>query len=825
MFIVVKLLFYQQALKRLRTDSYQRRRVVAVNAFVRTMQLAAYNNDTAAFTAAAANIKDRAANYALDHRNLYFGFKDGSGIPPSVWDKMIHFQQDPTIPVKRFFPSADGARTYTDTMNFSFWDVGNMWSLVCKRISITPLEAFREVRSNRDVRLLFTNVMGPIHDALTTSGVLYKEEVLNIIDKSKWIILAVAAVSILALVCLELFVFRPSFKKARRPRAVSHRLVAPHALHPRPLVRAQVRATMRGVSDILSNIPRHLLKQIAKHYGKMHEKENEGSDDEAKGKGSEHGTDESDAEKEGEGDKGSGEGSGDESGGEKRKGHLKGRRRGRTGDQVRDVSEAPSEDESEAAERRRRGRRARSKRRDSDSSSDDDKARRKRKARAAAKAKASGAKAGAGGSGGDGESGEEEAGRPKPRVTSEMALDLALEDADTEAEAADRDREAAAIASAAELAIERASTGDIDRETGSGGGDVSAALGVPVEVLPVNSLERIAALSPSFSDGRPSPPHSLRIGGSSDREEAEDGIEKILSLSLEAKPASKPALGKGPRSFEAPAESLKLRGGRRRSSQLSSEAALDGPAGKYEQKGILRRQSKADLADAEEEKGASGKESRREKRGGRKEKMEKVSKKDGAEDGKDEADKKRKKAKEGEKKKAQADAADAKKDTGPDVLTVLTYKYLTAFVILGAIIAVNFFVCFFILEKGKPFAAELDYSGRRRSVAREIYFYAKELYVNDGMYLARAPLYARMKNRLDRLRLHEQNLKFGNSLAEFQLPGTDKRNAKLDALMYDSPQCLLANKEKCTETRNEDMQLVSNGTPFTLRGQRRAFLP
>eukprot|EP00741_Cyanophora_paradoxa_P000768 tig00000058_g740.t1 len=212
MFVAVKLLFgeFTFANDRLRFNSYQRRRVVAVNNMVRWMHLGAHSNDTALFTKWAKEIGIRSRDFSKDHRGLYFGYDD-LGMPPASSPAIVNWWKEPSVKIRKYFP---GPPLYQTEESMSIWDAGNAIMLACRRISLTSLDNFREISSNKEVRFVFENCachfpsMFGILDSMNEGALIYEDEVMGVISKAQWVLLAICVVSVLTLVSEALFVFR-----------------------------------------------------------------------------------------------------------------------------------------------------------------------------------------------------------------------------------------------------------------------------------------------------------------------------------------------------------------------------------------------------------------------------------------------------------------------------------------------------------------------------------------------------------------------------------------------------------------------------------------
>eukprot|EP00741_Cyanophora_paradoxa_P019201 tig00000215_g18537.t1 len=255
---------------------------------------------------------------------------------------------------------------------------------------------------------------------------------------------------------------------------------------------------------------------------------------------------------------------------------------------------------------------------------------------------------------------------------------------------------------------------------------------------------------------------------------------------------------------------MQLRPPRRRSSVETG--AVQGAAAT----GILRKQmslEESKMLDPEATKGAAAAEADAEE-----------SKKEAAAKAEKEAAD-RKKEEEERKSKKKKGKAEEGESRGPDVLDLLTRKYMLSFILIGGIFIANFLICYFILDAGKNFAFEINLAGRRRSIAREVAFYTRELYINDGIFLPRAEIFHRLVQKarapmftqlVALFKEIHQGLKSGDPA--HNVYGADGRNKELDRIMYDAPQCLRLAADKCNRDRVHDIELVDNGLDALVMG-------
>eukprot|EP00741_Cyanophora_paradoxa_P008287 tig00001284_g8016.t1 len=803
MFIAVKLLFveYTQASQRLRFLSFQRRRVVAVNNMIRWMHLSALGNGAPLA---------RAPCTPPPHGG--FGYED-TGMPPSTTPALVEYWRQPDADIIKFFP---GPPIYEIHERQSMWDAGNAIMIACRRISLMHPDNFRDLQKIKEVKFVFQNALFGILEELNVGAGLYEDEVMGVIEKAKWVLLAICCVSICTLISEALFVFRPSFKN--------------------------VRITMRGVSDILSGIPRPLLKQVAKHYSKAHKRaqDEDGSDASA-----------SDGEEGGKSRRGSASSSSEAASGDEDSDG--GRARSRSTRRLRLQRKKPAEEEAAGSDEE--GGPDPKSDGDREGGAGEKKARkkhggRKEKKRGASRRKQKKGKAAESDTGATSVTESEAEVKAAAAAAAVPVPPLPALKAGRRSRGGRRGawRRPDAGADAGPL-------GSFTGSTGSRTGGSGAKAAHPK--TPVSSV----------CPRRPGPPPPPRGPSGARRRQ-----EELLALP-DLMDAPYPEAGKGGKNGKAGGEERRaivadlfpelrrpsaalerrpsvasggmLRGGRPREPGRHDAGAGGGAGGEglpaalrlaigeeEDPKAALQLPPKA-APPAEE---GAGKGKGRKKRGegedpeaeaaksGKSEKKEKSSG-SGSSSG-DEAAKKKKK--EREKKKGEEGES-----RGPDILDMLTRKYTIAFVsmrrfcrtgarqrassqvIIGGIFIVNFIVCFVILDAGKGFAYEINLGGRRRSIAREVAFYARELYINDGIFLERQDIFERLQQKTELFKSIHQGLKFGDK--EFQVTGANGRNKALDTIMYDS-ECLRLQQSKCTPDRVEDMQLVVNGLDALVMG-------
>eukprot|EP00741_Cyanophora_paradoxa_P005938 tig00000949_g5756.t1 len=817
MFIAVKLLFveYSQNNNRLRFISFQRRRVVAVNNMIRWMHLGAITNNSALFKHWASEVGIRSKDFSYDHRGLYFGYDSGvaAGMPPSTNPEIVKYWKDKETAVVLHYP---GPPVYEIKEKQTIWDAGNTIMIMCRRISLMNPEHFRDIAKIREVKYVFQNALFGILDALNVGAGVYEDDVMNTIEKAKYILLAICLFSCLTLLCEALFVFRPSFKK--------------------------VRVTMRGVSDILEGIPRPLLKQVAKYYSKAQKRDREGDSEEEGEEGGKGGnsSDSSRSSKSGR------SGASDDEGRPKSARRAKKERRRPSKD---DASDSEG-DKEEKKERRKKGKKEKR-----------DKASKKGKKYEAEAKK------------GAGEASETDGNATQTLAEADEAAASGGEERKphrTESKLRAQDLAAleAPVAPAAAAAAEDASA----RAAGSRGGSAgsrrasappsrgsdrqrlmagSVAAGPARAPAVVGDLEVTSAPLRDILEGLAAPEEggegasSGRAGGRSDAGSLEAEVLAVPELQEDASGAAVHVLrgasaekgGKGGKEGLELALGGKLKSGsfnssvarnsassgsdderaaaaKRRSRTASIQLTQKPKLGRINSTGgagggILRKVAEG-VAQEEDSKAHAHKvhEHKKTKEGaessGDEGKKKEKKGKDSDDEKQKEKEKERKKKKE-EKKKQKGDEGEKQ---GADILTKLTYKYTASFFVIAGIFIINFVVCFVILDAGKNYSYEINLAGRRRSIAREVAFYARELYINDGIFLERDDIYGRLVKKAALFKEIHQALKFGDT--DLHVLGANGRNKQLDEVMYMST-CLRINEAKCTEGRVTDMQLVVNG--------------
>eukprot|EP00741_Cyanophora_paradoxa_P022879 tig00021522_g22099.t1 len=788
MFIAVKMLFveYSQNNSRLRFLSFQRRRVVHVNTMIRHMHLAARANNTELYAHWAKEIGIRAKDFSYDHRGLYFGYDD-LGIPPSTNPEIVKYWKAPDTEIVLHYP---GPPAYEIKEKQTIWDAGNGIMLMCRRISLMPPATFQgaNLLGIRELRYVFQNALFGILEALNVGAEIYEKDVIMTIEKAKYILLAICLFSCVTLLCLAVFVFRPSF--------------------------AKVRVTMRGMSDILEGIPRPLLKQIAKHYSKAQKRDREGdSEEEEEEEGGAKGANSSDSSRES--TKSLGSDGAEDGGRQKSARRSKPSRRSRASGKGKEREEKEAASESSADEKGKKERR-KGKRKEKGGS-------RKRGAAKKYEVEKSAGEAS--------ETTAAELEAPTESKRMSMPVDVVPAAA------------AAAPAPASATAVEKTSVDGAGSRGGSAGsrrasrppsGSAAAAAAGPAVV---GDLELEAPSSPEQG--------TLGVGGagtarSSEEPEAvlaipelRDADEALVHVLQSIRPASadsdklkansKTGVASAPASASSghgagswtpdEEDQRKERRDRSASIQLTQkprttplvrQGSNGGATG-----GILRKAAAEAAASADEDKPKAPAHHKRQASG--KEAQEGAEKSSSS--GED-AKKDKKKKKDAEQKQ-KARRGDEGEKQGADILTKLTYKYTAAFFVIAGIFIVNFMVCFIILDAGKNYAYEINLAGRRRSIAREVPFYARELYMQGVIFLPRAQVFERLMKKMALLKEIHQALKFGDP--ELNVLGANGRNKQLDAIMYE-PGCLRLNAAKCVDNRVADMQLVDNGLDALVLG-------
>eukprot|EP00741_Cyanophora_paradoxa_P017446 tig00020965_g16855.t1 len=774
MFIVVKIMFvqYDQALTRLRTISFQRRRVVAVNNMVRWMNLGSLRNNTALYSHWASEVGIRSKDFSQDHHGLYFGYTDRV-LPASSEGAVREFWGKPVLKVVKHFP---GPPLYEISEKQSIWDAGNEIMIACKRISLMHIDQFKDMQKLKEAKFVFQNALFGL---------------MGTIEKAKWIILAVCLVAQFLLIGEALFVFRPSFKA--------------------------VRLTMRGVSDILVGMPRALVKQTAKFYSKAHkrDKDNDGESNSDDSK-SHSGSSSDEGKSKGSGSSDRSDASDDEEG---RRAARRKRRVSRKkstartdegdeetvkGDDETAKGETSAEEEEEEDAKKKRGKHRKSK-------DKEEKHHHHRKGRKGSKA------------GKEAEKGGRGRGRSESEDAAEMEAELekARARALRRGPAAKKGKPRALEGAEAAPAVVMKMQATLLEEEAEGDGETRETTPSFQRLAPGDGEEADAAAGAGTDRSAASRivMHSLNVGHDPDDVKIESGVivspkeaprrSNLKELGLaelddlfdkirEGKDDGKPLRkgdpdakpGKKARRFSLfeIANSLGLQMQLRPPRRRSVEAGA-APAGAGQ--GILRKPSMDEKQMVEAVKGAEA---------------EGKAKGDKAEQ---EADEKKKKKEEEKKKKkaAKAAAAGEREGHGPDVLDLLTRKYMLSFILIGGIFIANFLICFFILDAGKNFAFEINLAGRRRSIAREVAFYTRELYINDGIFLERDDIYFRLVKKVALFKEIHQGLKSG-----------DPSLNELDKVMYDAPQCLRLAESKCTKDRVEDLELVDNGLDALVMG-------
>eukprot|EP00741_Cyanophora_paradoxa_P011966 tig00020572_g11562.t1 len=782
MYIVVKVLFgqYTNAMYLMRVASYQRRRIVAANSFMRSMHLSALRNNSVEFRQHADELRIRAEDFHGDHYGLYHGFPE-VGILPSKDPNTVAFWKKDDIPLIRVLPAtASGAPEYRRIDMRSVWDVGNVWIMKAKRLAYTTvIEKFHNPGALVDVLFLMNNSLGSVLDAIAGLNTAFTTEVYTIIDTSKIIFGCVMAFRIATLLVLTFAVFRPAFRK--------------------------VRGTMQGISTILTGLSKHSLKKMGRRYAKI--KGFKGGPERRHGHGHGHGAEgeagaagaagneyEIDDDDDDDDDNDSQDAGSDNESEKSSASDRSGRRRDRDGDdEEEEEAGSAAGDGEEGGERRKK---------------------KKRKEKKLKKARRRG--------GDEDEEEEEEAGeegglrRGAPGGASQHSIVLrgtAKHRARRESVlAGEAEAEAGAGAGAGEEAAAAApapiAEGEAEGEetAGSGGEDAAArAAAAAVAAVDGKSTGRKSKRDKKKGEeegdetGRHhSHSHRSKKEGHTHRSKKEghthrskkgksDGEEEAGEKGADAAegqeegeegPKASRRVGRRSSLKPTPAATVQPAGTADPAAALPNDSAIASGMG-LRVTGVLRRRTARrpvlpealagrGLVTGRSDQGKQGKGHAHAKKGG------------GEED----------------------------EGRGEDILDSLTRKYLLAFVLIGAVALANFLIAFFVLEAGKGFASELEAAGQRRYLAREIYFLSRELYINDGLFGPREAIFARLRQSAEDLRTVQAGLKFGNS--SLRLPGADKRYKPQDQIMYDAG-CLRTDAALCTPDRVADLELVNNG--------------
>eukprot|EP00741_Cyanophora_paradoxa_P013219 tig00000178_g12769.t1 len=100
------------------------------------------------------------------------------------------------------------------------------------------------------------------------------------------------------------------------------------------------------------------------------------------------------------------------------------------------------------------------------------------------------------------------------------------------------------------------------------------------------------------------------------------------------------------------------------------------------------------------------------------------------------------------------------------------------------------------MESSRSFAQEVMQAGVRRSLAREMMFFARELYLNQSI------------TNMELFREIDLGLKFGSP--SLKLPGSDNRYAPQDHLNYDKNQCM-AESGDCSDLNPRERAMFMVG--------------
>eukprot|EP00741_Cyanophora_paradoxa_P016200 tig00000042_g15640.t1 len=681
------------------------------------------------------------------------------------------------------------------------------------------------------------------------------------IEKAQFVLLGICIFSCLTLLFEAAFVFRPSFAKVRvTMRGMSDILEG----IPRP-------PQLGSPAPLLLLFSRAVLKQVAKHYTKAQKRDREGDSEEEEGEGGEGGEgankggNSSDSSKSEGGGRGKGSGSEDELDGRQksarsgRGGSRRGRRSGSRSHKERrrageDEDSSDSSDEEEEEEEKKKERRMEKKKeRNKSKNSKGKKYEVKRGADEATDLETTGAE------GGDAAVPVRPASKERGAGLATLSVAVAapspapvLASGSLSAEGAgsrggsagsrrasappsrgsDRQRLLAGSMAAAGPGPARAPAVVVDLEltsaplqdileglgdAGSGGEDAdtlrSRSSGAPGAGGDGDEEGYAVLALPELRDADDASSAAVHVLRAADPDKAElnvaSGTPAPASRSSASIASDRDDAGWDPKQEEAEKKREKRRS-RSTSLQLTQKPRLArlGSSGGAAGGGILRKAAAEAAAAADGEENDAKAHSRHHHRH--------KDPKDADEAAKNKAEKrKEKERKKEEEKKKNARKGDEGEKQGADILTKLTYKYTAAFFVIAGIFVVNFVVCFVILDAGKNYSYEINLAGRRRSIAREVAFYARELYINGAIFLPRDDIYARLVKKAALFKQIHQALKFGDP--EFHVLGANGRNRHLAEIMY-TPSCLRLNEAKCVEGRVADMQLVANGLDALVMG-------
>eukprot|EP00276_Gloeochaete_wittrockiana_P001431 CAMPEP_0184676918 /NCGR_PEP_ID=MMETSP0308-20130426/88605_1 /TAXON_ID=38269 /ORGANISM="Gloeochaete witrockiana, Strain SAG 46.84" /LENGTH=1343 /DNA_ID=CAMNT_0027124781 /DNA_START=958 /DNA_END=4989 /DNA_ORIENTATION=- len=149
-----------------------------------------------------------------------------------------------------------------------------------------------------------------------------------------------------------------------------------------------------------------------------------------------------------------------------------------------------------------------------------------------------------------------------------------------------------------------------------------------------------------------------------------------------------------------------------------------------------------------------------------------------------------------------------------DIVAVLSKRYLIAFSLIALTSAANFVCVFMFLSSTQYSSAFINYGGKRSYHVTELHFYARELFINDGLVASKPVLAQRLERCIDNLRQVHSNLVSGNASA-YILPGLIRYGPQ-DFLLF-KEKCLHVDPSNCVEGEVQNMASVTSGLDFLLQ--------
>eukprot|EP00741_Cyanophora_paradoxa_P003653 tig00000093_g3550.t1 len=149
-----------------------------------------------------------------------------------------------------------------------------------------------------------------------------------------------------------------------------------------------------------------------------------------------------------------------------------------------------------------------------------------------------------------------------------------------------------------------------------------------------------------------------------------------------------------------------------------------------------------------------------------------------------------------------------------DIISILTRRYLIAFVTIALIAAANFLVCFLFMENTQYAAAYIREAGNRWGLVTELHLWGREVYVNDWLIRSTPAVLRRLHAATLELTAVQMDLIHGNVTEK--LPPALARYPAQDFLLFEE-KCLHAKREDCRPGEVSNMAAVTSGVDYMLQ--------